>query len=507
VTQELARTFEKWPERQAIVEGSLRWTYQQLAQESALLQERLRAAGLGRGGRAILWLNNSSFYVAAYLAVLGLDAAVVAVHLNATLSELMGIVRHVDAAGILTTRPHWEKHGPALQKSGLRFALLPDALMTFNRASASQAAPGDLAQILYTSGTTGSPKAVMLSHDNLLANAQSVLERLAITPSDAMVAVLPFVYSYGNSVLLTHLLAGARLIFEENLLYTHCVVEAMKKESATGFSGVASHYAFLLKDSGFRSASLPALRYCTSAGGPMPRKLLTQVQAAFPRVPFHVMYGQTEATARITMLAPEELERKGGSAGRSVTGVSLKIVDEQGAPLTAGARGEIAVAGKNVMQGYWGDAVATAGKLKDGWLFTGDLGYLDEEGFLFITGRKSEIIKTGGIRVSPEEIEEVLSEQADLLDVAVAGVEDPVLGEVIVAGVVLKPGKEFSDRRLMAYSISHLAPFKRPRAFYPLQSVPRSANGKIVRRALADQLTAFHQSRGTELESCSERAV
>jgi len=492
VNHAICRTIEKWPEQLAVVGADLRWTYAQLGYESGLLEERLREAGSKKGERAILWLKNSHLYVAAYVAVLGLEGVVVAVHSESMISEVLKTIAHVKAACIITTSAKWEKHEEAFRKSGLKFALLPDSSVSLGSGD-SERAPEDLAQILYTSGTTGSPKGVMLSHENLAANVQSILARLALTPSDAIVAVLPFVFSYGNSVLLTHLFVGAKIIIEENLLYAHCVLQSMKKETATGFSGVASNYAFLLRESGFQSAKLPSLKYMTSAGGPMPQALLARVRGAFPKASFHVMYGQTEATARITMLCPEELDRKSGSAGRPVPGISLKIMNEEGKPVPPGTRGEIAVAGNNNMQGYWRDEEATAAKLKDGWLFTGDLGFVDEEGFLFITGRQSEMIKTGGFRVSPEEIEELLLEQEDVLEAGVAGVPDDLLGEVAVAGVVLKPGRAISNRSLIAYCTSHLAPFKRPKAIYRLSRIPRSPNGKILRRTLGEELSALHQ--------------
>ena len=153
----------------------------------------------------------------------------------------------------------------------------------------------------------------MLSRENLITNAESVLKCLLLTPSDAIVAVLPFVFSYGNSVMMTHLLSGAKIIIEEYPLYAHCVVASMKKESATGFSGVASNYAFLLRESDFQSEVMPSLRYFTSAGGPMPLPLLTKVRDVFPKAEFHVMYGETEATAWIAMLPPNSST---GSAGR-----------------------------------------------------------------------------------------------------------------------------------------------------------------------------------------------
>jgi len=276
----------------------------------------------------------------------------------------------------------------------------------------------------------------------------------------------------------------------------------MKKEFSTGFAGVASNYAFLLRESAFRPENLPSLRYLTSAGGPMPHSLLAQVQERFPKSTFHVMYGQTEATARITMLPPEELGRKAGSAGRAVPGVSLKILNDEGEQVPAGVVGEIVVAGCNIMTGYWRDEVSTASKIKDGWLFTGDLGFLDDEGFLFITGRKSELIKTGGFRVSPEELEEVLLEQPDVLEAGVAGVPDDLMGEVILAGVVLKPGREFLPGQLMIHCGNQLAPFKRPKGIYKLDRLLRSANGKILRRALREELTSIHKTSSSQTQLC-----
>jgi long-chain acyl-CoA synthetase len=181
-----------------------------------------------------------------------------------------------------------------------------------------------------------------------------------------------------------------------------------------------------------------------------------------------------------------------GSAGLPIPGASVKIVNEQGETLPAGTQGEIAVSGGNVMEGYWQDENSTAAKLRGRWLFTGDLGYLDDEGFLFITRRKSEMIKSGGFRMSPEEIEELLLEHEDVLEVGVAGVEDDLLGQVIVAGVVPEPNKTFSGTLFMAHCASHLASFKRPRAVYCLERIPRSANGKILRRVLEEELSALH---------------
>ncbi len=492
ISQVFDRTAGKYPDRPAVVDGALRWSYAQLRHHSHLLKDQLQSGGVRKGDRVILLLQNSSLYIAAYLAVLDLEAVVVAVHPDASVSEVLKAISHVQAIAIITTSANWERHAQNLGRSGLRLAIVPGSSITLDGKTGLLTAPEGLAQILYTSGTTGNPKGVMLSHDNLIANVESILERLALTAADSTVAVLPFVFSYGNSVLLTHLFSGAKVVIEENSAFARCVVESMKKEQATGFSGVASHYAFLLRDSGFSSANLPSLRYLTSAGGPMPHSLLVKVRAAVPDAGFHVMYGQTEATARITMLPPEKLERKMGSAGQPIPGISMRIMNEQGEVLARGTQGEIVVAGRNVTEGYWRDENSTAERLRDGWLFTGDLGFLDDDGFLFITGRKSEIIKTGGFRVSPEEIEELLLEHADVLEVGAAGVEDDLMGEVVVAGVVPERNAPFSAKALMAHCGNQLAPFKRPKAIYQLDRIPRSANGKILRRTLKEKLTDLH---------------
>jgi long-chain acyl-CoA synthetase len=503
VSQVVASVIERWPARECIVQKNTRWTYAQLGKETATIQERLRVAGLRKGDRAVLWLKNTPAYIAAYLAVLEIGGVVVAAHADSMAADVSKTIAHVGAAGLVTTSTQWKKHGASLQNSSLRFVLLPEVTVSLPGAVKFENAPGGLAQIIYTSGTTGSPKGVMLSHENLIANTESILTELRLSPSDAIVAVLPFVFAYGNSVLLTHLFAGAKIILEENLLFPHCVVESMKVENSTGFSGVASNYAFLLRESGFRASNLPSLRYFTSAGGPMPQGLLQKVREVFPNCQFHVMYGQTEATARITMLPPGDIDRKSGSAGRPVPGVSLKVVNTAGESLPAGELGEIVVKGNNTMPGYWMDPAATAKTVQNGWLHTGDMGHVDGEGYLFITGRNSEMMKSGGIRVSPEEVQEIILEHEDVLDAGVTSVADELLGEVILSGVTLKPGRIVTEKQLLAHCMPRLAPYKRPYAIYFLEKIPRSANGKILQATLRENLAALHRNR--QNQSVAER--
>src|SRR3546814_165295 len=363
-----------------------------------------------------------------------------------------------------------------------------------------------LAAILYTSGTTGAPKGVALSHRNLAANAVAIIDYLALGPDDSTVSVLPFHYAYGASVLHTHLAVGARVVLEDNLVFPHLVAEALARERAPGFPGVPStfaplpgrgrldqsalsapapddstvsglpfHYAYgasvlhthlavgarvVLEDNlvfphlvaealareratGFPGVpstfalllergrldqyDLSSLRYLTQAGGAMAPALTRRVHAAFPQARLFVMYGQTEASARLTRLTPERLDDKLGSVGTPIDGVEIRVRRVDGSEASPGEAGEVCARGDNVMTGYWNAPEATAATLVDGWLRTGDLGHLDADGFLWLAGRRSDMIKTGAHRVHPQDVEEVIAELPGVREVAVTGVDDALL--------------------------------------------------------------------------------
>ena len=486
VDQRIRQTISKFPGNIAVVEKNQRLTYRELGQKSADLQSKLAEAGFSDGDRAVLWLENSAEYIAAYLAVLGLGGIAVALHTRSLASEVLRTIQHVDATALFTNASSWHSSGALFQGSGLRAAFVSGEIMSASGNGIPERAPAGLAQIVYTSGTTGQPKGVMLSHDNLLANTQSILDCLELTPNDSIVAVLPFVFVYGNSVMLTHLFSGGKLVIENTLVYPKIVIDWMHRESVTGISGVASTFALLLQHPKFEAAYLPAMRYFTSAGGAMPSELLRKIQANFPNADFHVMYGQTEATARLTMLPPRDLERKKGSAGRPIPGVRITILKKDGTPARPGETGEIVAAGADIMQGYWKNPESSAQVLTNRMLHTGDLGHMDEDGFVYITGRDSEMIKSGAFRISPTEIEDVLFRHPDVFEAGVVGVEDAILGEVVVGIVVPKPGKNPASGELLTHCSQHLAPFKRPKSIYLVKELPKSANGKILRQPLRE---------------------
>src|SRR5690606_38447271 len=285
------------------------------------------------------------------------------------------------------------------------------------------------------------PKGVVLTHANLAANAAAIQASLPMRPDDVTLCLLPFFYAYGFSVLHTHLSLGATLVLEHSLMYPQKVLQRMSDVRATAFYGVPSSYYLLLERGHLARAQLGGLRYCAQAGGPMDPARIDEVCAALPQAAFHVMYGQTEACSRLSTLPAVWRQAKRGSVGIALPGVKLSVQDEHGKLLPASQIGEICAQGPNVMQGYWAASEDTARTLQGGWLHTGDLGYLDEDGCLFITGRIREQIKTGAHRVSPWEIEQLIQSVDGVREAAVVGEPDPLLGEIIHAYVIAEAAR------------------------------------------------------------------
>jgi acyl-CoA synthetase (AMP-forming)/AMP-acid ligase II len=270
-------------------------------------------------------------------------------------------------------------------------------------------------------------------------------------------------------------------------MYPRKVLESIATHRATGFYGVPSTYALLLDRGGITDHDLSSLRYITQAGGAMSPALTGRLRSALDNTRIFIMYGQTEATARISYLPPERLSDKTGSVGIPIPGVVITVRDEQGADLQPGYKGEIFVTGDNVMLGYWGDEEATSSVLADGWLKTGDMGHIDQDGFLYIDGRRSDIIKSGAHRINPREIEEVISELDGVSEVVVVGVADEMLGQIIKAVIIPRDHKVITKKDVQARCRAGLASYKVPKIVEFAESLPKTASGKIKRYLLAGQ--------------------
>lgn len=345
----------------------------------------------------------------------------------------------------------------------------------------------NLAEIIFTSGSTGEPKGVMISHKNLISNTSSIVEYLSLSRQDTMLVILPFYYCYGLSLLHTHLRAGGTIVLNNMFIMLGGVLADLKRYKCTGFAGVPTHFQILLRKSdSFKTTSFPDLRYVTQAGGKLHNAFISEFIEVFPDIRFIVMYGQTEATARLSWLPPEMLPEKIGSCGKAIPGVELRLADEEGNPVKTGETGEILAKGDNIMQGYYQDPEATDRTLKNGWLHTGDLARMDEDGYLFLTARKKEIIKVGGRRVSPKEIEEVIVSMPEIIDCSIEAIDDEILGESMKATVVIKKeaALSVSVESIKTWCAARLASYKIPQVIELKDSITISATGKkIVRQS------------------------
>jgi long-chain acyl-CoA synthetase len=471
--------------RCAVESDGAQVNYAELWRRSAAVASLLRRHGVCAGDRVAVLLPNSVEYVAAYYGALMAGAVVVPLNVAAKPRDVATWLSHSGAKFLFATRGSTAVAAVLVQMAEAPLVLaVEDAAEGGDHIAPAAVGPDHPAAILYTSGTTGRPKGVVLSHRNLARNAASIVSYLGLSSGDSIVTVLPFYYSYGNSVLHSHLMAGAKLILEPNFVYPHAVVETLSRRRSTGLAGVPSTFALLLARVNLQSYDLGGLRYVTQAGGAMSAALTRRLRAALPTADIIVMYGQTEATARLTYLPPRDLDRKPGSVGVPIPGVQIQVRREDGRPAAAGEEGEVWARGPNVMLGYWRDPDATREVLREGWLKTGDMGYLDVDGYLFLKGRRTDIIKVGANRIHPAEIEEVVAELQGVQEAAVIGVDDEMLGQVIKVFIVPVPGCSLSPMQVQAHCREHLAAYKIPKHVEFVNSLPRTASGKVRRVAL-----------------------
>jgi acyl-CoA synthetase (AMP-forming)/AMP-acid ligase II len=500
LTDNLRYSAERAPDHPALVQGERIVSYGALWKMVSAVAAGLKERGLQPGDRVALALDNCAEYVAAYYGTLLAGGIIVPLNIAAKARDFEFWLKNCGASWVVCAADNRE------MQQAIADAGLPIRIVSTNGTVAGGIAFGHLmacegtldatldphapACILYTSGTTGSPKGVLLSQHNIGSNAAAIVAYLQLASQDRIVCVLPFFYSYGNSVLHTHLQVGATLVLEANLVYPHKVIETLVQSRATGFAGVPSTFALLLSRVALPDYELSALRYITQAGGAMSVLLTQNLRKALPHVELFVMYGQTEASARLTYLPPKDLARKLGSVGLPLFGVDLEIRSEAGERCAPNQQGTVWARGSNVMLGYWNNATATAATLQDGWLNTGDLGHLDDEGYLYLAGRRSDMIKTGAHRVHPKDVEEVIEELPEVAEVAVVGIDDELLGQAIRAFVVPKMPDGIDPMRIKAHCRQRLANYKIPKYVDVVSSLPKTATGKIRRHELVQRNTA-----------------
>lgn len=504
VWEYLAVTRRRHGDREALVQGEERWTYETLARRAGALSARLDGLGVRPGDRVALLWENSPAYVQIYFAVMRLGAVLVALnpvneesYVNKVLADCSPVLLIAQAKFLRRFAAGLDPAllPPLLLDEGLAGELpgeigLIDASEGEAPALAGSAA-ADLAMILYTSGTTGAPKGVCLTQRNLIANTDSINEYLRLDETERCLVLLPFYYSYGHSLLLTHVAVGGCLVIDNRFGFPNAVLDTAIREQVTGLPGVASTFNILMQRSRLPELGIPSLRYFTTAGGALPPAGLARLRAMLPAAQPIVMYGQTEGTARLSYLPPADVDRKPGSIGRGIPGVTLAVLDKEGRQVAPGETGEIVAAGENIMRGYWQDPAETAKVIDDeGRLWTGDLARVDEEGYLWVVGREKDMIKSGAFRINPKEIEDIVQELDGVLACAVVGVSDELLGEKMVVCLVPGPNAALDAAAVLGHLKRRLPHWKQPQAARFFEELPRTSSGKIRKHLLQAQLEA-----------------
>ena len=491
------------PERVAVHHKGIDTRYGQLAHQAETVAAWLSSQGVHSGDRVALILPNSVEYVAAYMGILRLGAVVVALNPDIMADEVQYTLNDsTPTAVVVGSKAAKPVAEAASQLSSIRSVVLvgdcqvsfpaswhsatwQDVIATDGLPPSGRPQLDDIAQIIYTSGTTGRPKGVTLTHRNIAANCRSILSYLKLSGSDSVFVTLPFFYSYGNSLLFTHLAIGGRMVLAGDFVFWNRALDLMQQQRVTGFSGVPSTFAMLLHKSDFRRRDFKDLRYMTCAGGGLAPASVERIQDIVPEVSLFLMYGQTEATARLSTLLPDEIDAKLGSIGRGIPDVELEVQDEAGQLVPVGEVGEIVARGENVMIGYWNDSEQTREVLGPAGLRTGDLARVDNDGYIFIVGRRKDIIKSGAYRINPQEIEEVILKLEGIVEVAVAGVPHEIWGESPVAFVVPAPNcQPPSAEDIIEHCRQFLPRYKLIHGVELVSSLPKTSSGKIKRGEL-----------------------
>ena len=498
IPQRFRASVERYADQALVVTQDAQYSFAEVDLASDGVAASLAAAGVVKGDRIALYCPNVPAFVIAYLGIVKAGAVVVPVNLLIQPGEIHYVLDDAAVRGIIYHSVLADRLGglrPDLD-GDLLWACIGDNSLDvsdadFDAWEASTAdvpvvtinAQTDLAAILYTSGTTGFPKGAMLSHANLVSNTHSVKTALQLRAGeDRLLVVLPMFHSFAATVgMLTPALHGLTLVpvgrFEPAL-----VSDAIAAAQATVFLGVPSMYNLILRLDEQQAVKWRSIRFGVAGGAAMPVELLARFEERFG---FPVLEGDgpTECSP-VTCVNPLEGQHKPGSVGLPVPDVEMCILDDAGQSMPAGEIGEICVRGPNVMLGYWQKPAETAETFCDDWLRTGDLGYIDDDGYIFMVDRKKDMVIVNGMNVYPRMVEEVLYRHPDILEAAVVGEPHGSHGEIVVAHVVSRDGATLEDRRLKDFCREHLGQHQMPRRFVIRDSLPKNATGKILKREL-----------------------
>ena len=483
----LTETVEKHGDRIALKLEDIEIPYRAVDEASARVAGLLKQKGVEPGDRVAVMLPNVPYFAFIYYGALRMGGAVVPINPRYEASEVAYHVKDSGAKLLFGWHDFMDAAEEGAKEAGVEVipvepekfeAMLgeadPDEEMV-------ERDPGDVGVILYTSGTTGAPKGAVLTHGNLRMSTDIATSLVEMSEDDVILGALPLFHVFGQACGLNGATKlGGCLSLVPRFQPTK-VLEAIQRDGVTIFEGVPTMYSAVLNADDRDQYDTSSLRVGITGGQAMPVEVMERFEDAF-EIEVLEGYGLSETTSVGTFNHPGE--RKPGSIGKPVEGVEVKIVDDDGNEVDQGEIGEIAIKGDNVMAEYWNKQEATQEELRDGWFHTGDMGHIDEDGFVFIDDRKKDMIIRGGENVYPREIEEVLYRHGAIAEAAVVGVEDERLGEEVGAAVVVKEGEDVSVEDIQEYVKGKLAKYKYPRKIWFSDELPKGPTGKILKREI-----------------------
>jgi len=511
VEELLEQSSRSYPDKIAVVSGGQQWTFGKLETAANRLANNLISRQIRSGDRVAIFLDNSVETVLSIFAVLKAGGVFVVLASSTKPARLVTILNDCDATALVTDEKglalleDCERHLPHLRvvyatgAAASLWAERPYECLSFDEALQGQDGVLRIRQarilyrppaaLIYTSGSTGESKGVVLTHLNITFATATIATYLENSSEDIILNVLSFSHSYGLTQLFTAFKVGATLILEDMFRKSQEILELIAARRVTGFAFTPTIAAALLEQN-LGGHDLSALRYVTSASDVLPVATIRRFRAALPHVELFSMYGLTECI-RVSFLPPDQVDIHPTSIGRGLPNQEIYIVDEQGNRLGPGLIGELVVQGPNVMQGYWRRPRETASVLRrgdsnQGVFYTGDLFRKDEEGFFHFVCRKDDVIRTCGEKVSPAEVESVLSSLKGIEEAVVVGVPDSILGQAVKTFVRLEAGATLSTREIIRHCSKHLEQFKVPTLVEFASSIPRTLGGKIERYKLAE---------------------
>ena len=510
----LARTRARMPDKIALAYRGRHVTYEGLDHLVNQTAHQFLQDGMEKGDMVTVMSKNSLDFVIVKFALARMGAVMIPINYMLSVEDVQYILEHAEVSGLIAS----EEYAPVLDKAAVRLEIKQRYVMdTVTKpenndlhedwrplGSVREDQPAsfveatitddDLAQVLYTSGTESRPKGVMLSHKSLISEYVSCIVDGKMEDRDILVHALPLYHSAQLHVFLgpSVYLGSSGIILEA--ASPEVILETIEKEKATQLFCPPTVWISLLRHPDFDKRDLSTLEKCYYGAAIMPKEILKELSERLPNARFWNFYGQTEVAPLATALQPEDQLRKLGSAGKPTLNMQTKLVDEDGNEVARGEVGEIVHRTPHAMKGYLYDPEKTVEAFKNGWFHSGDLGTMDEEGYITIVDRKKDMINTGGVNVSSREVEETIYEMEEVAEVAVISIPDPRWIEAVSAIIVSKEGAKVTEEEVIDFCKRRLSSFKAPKYVYFVETLPKNPSGKILKRALRKQYEELAES-------------